>query len=51
MYRAAQDVWSDGRTLEQLKESEREVTRAWNAAAERFGVAALHAIRYFERSS
>ncbi|MYR37839.1 hypothetical protein GTX14_16585 [Streptomyces sp. SID4944] len=27
-YRAAQDVWSDGRTLEQLKASKREVTRA-----------------------
>ncbi|MBR8641337.1 hypothetical protein KEF29_23530 [Streptomyces tuirus] len=40
VYRAAQDVWSDGRTLEQLKESEREVTRARNAAAGRFGVAA-----------
>jgi hypothetical protein len=40
VYRAAQDVWSDGRTLEQLKASEREVTRARNAAAGRFGVAA-----------
>ncbi|WP_030810653.1 DNA methyltransferase [Streptomyces sp. NRRL S-337] len=40
VYRAAQDVWSDGRTLEQLKESEREVTRARNTAAGRFGVAA-----------
>ncbi|MFE5753925.1 class I SAM-dependent DNA methyltransferase [Streptomyces massasporeus] len=40
VYRAAQDVWSDGRTLEQLKESEREVTRARNAAAGRFGVVA-----------
>ncbi|MFF5572555.1 hypothetical protein [Streptomyces luteogriseus] len=40
VYRAAQDVWSDGRTLEQLKESAREVTRARNAAAGRFGVAA-----------
>ncbi|WP_415939311.1 hypothetical protein [Streptomyces sp. 039-1] len=37
VYRAAQDVWSDGRTLEQLKASEREVTRARNAAAGRFG--------------
>ncbi|MFE5852206.1 hypothetical protein ACFQ61_03120 [Streptomyces sp. NPDC056500] len=37
-YRAAQDVWSDGRTLDQLKQSEREVTRARNAAAGRFGV-------------
>ncbi|MFI7136819.1 DNA methyltransferase [Streptomyces massasporeus] len=40
VYRAAQDVWSDGRTLEQLKASEREATRARNAAAGRFGVAA-----------
>jgi hypothetical protein len=40
VYRAAQDVWSDGRTLDQLKDSEREVTRARNAAAGRFGVAA-----------
>ncbi|MFF9509699.1 DNA methyltransferase [Streptomyces sp. NPDC014724] len=39
VYRAAQDVWSDGRTLEQLKASEREVTRARNAAAGRFRVA------------
>ncbi|WPP32687.1 hypothetical protein [Streptomyces sp. CL7] len=40
VYRAAQDVWSDGRTLEQLKASEREVTRARNSAAGRFGVTA-----------
>ncbi|UUY50376.1 hypothetical protein NRK68_26015 [Streptomyces yangpuensis] len=40
VYRAAQDVWSDGRTLEQLKQSEREVTRARSAAAGRFGVEA-----------
>ncbi|MBF4133302.1 hypothetical protein [Streptomyces albidoflavus] len=40
VYRAAQDVWSDGRTLEQLKASEREVVRARNAAAGRFGVTA-----------
>jgi hypothetical protein len=40
VYRAAQDVWSDGRTLDQLKASEREVTRARNAAAGHFGVAA-----------
>ncbi|WP_413752559.1 hypothetical protein NRF20_11840 [Streptomyces sp. R-74717] len=39
VYRAVQDVWSDGRTLEQLKASEREVTRALNAAAGRIGVA------------
>ncbi|WP_435059329.1 hypothetical protein [Streptomyces sp. bgisy060] len=38
VYRAAQDVWSDGRTLEQLKQSEREVRRARNAASRRFGV-------------
>lgn len=38
VYRAAQDMWSDGRTLEQLKASEREVTRARAAAAGRFGV-------------
>ncbi|MFD3736542.1 hypothetical protein [Streptomyces sp. NPDC058629] len=38
VYRAAQDVWSDGRTLEQLKASEREVTRAREAAARRFGL-------------
>ncbi|MCW5250584.1 hypothetical protein [Streptomyces sp. SHP 1-2] len=38
VYRAAQDVWSDGRTLEQLKQSEREVRRAGEAAAGRFGV-------------
>ncbi|MFI1886916.1 hypothetical protein [Streptomyces jumonjinensis] len=38
VYRAAQDVWSDGRTLEQFKQSEREVTRARNAAAGLFGV-------------
>ncbi|MER7745220.1 hypothetical protein ABT013_08110 [Streptomyces bacillaris] len=37
-YRAVQDVWSDGRTLDQLKASEREVTRAREAAAGRFGV-------------
>ncbi|MFD4587935.1 hypothetical protein [Streptomyces sp. NPDC058434] len=40
VYRAAQDVWSDGRTLEQLKASEREVARARRVAAQRFGVAA-----------
>ncbi|MEU5393259.1 hypothetical protein [Streptomyces tibetensis] len=39
VYRAAQDVWSDGRTLEQLKASEREVTQARKVAARRFGVA------------
>ncbi|MFD9744109.1 DNA methyltransferase [[Kitasatospora] papulosa] len=39
VYRAAQDVWSDGRTLEQFKASEHEVTRARNAAAGRCGVA------------
>ncbi|MFJ2557764.1 MULTISPECIES: hypothetical protein [unclassified Streptomyces] len=39
VYRAAQDVWSDGRTMDQLKASEREVTRARNTAAGRFGVA------------
>lgn len=38
VYRAAQDVWSDGRTLEQLKASEREVTRARIRASGRFGV-------------
>ncbi|MGA5873585.1 DNA methyltransferase [Streptomyces cinereoruber] len=38
VYRAAQDVWSDGRTLEQLKQSEREVRRARSAASRRFGV-------------
>jgi hypothetical protein len=38
VYRAAQDMWSDGRTLEQLKAAEREVTRARAAAAGRFGV-------------
>ncbi|MGW3386094.1 hypothetical protein [Streptomyces cinereoruber] len=38
VYRAAQDVWDDGRTLEQLKQSEREVTRARAAASRRFGV-------------
>ncbi|MFE7519635.1 Eco57I restriction-modification methylase domain-containing protein [Streptomyces halstedii] len=38
VYRAAQDVWSDGRTLDQLKASEREVTRARIAVAGRFGV-------------
>ncbi|MBT2376154.1 hypothetical protein J7E90_01940 [Streptomyces sp. ISL-111] len=38
VYRAAQDVWSDGRTLDQLKSSEREVTRARGAAAGRVGV-------------
>ncbi len=40
VYRAAQDVWSDGRTLEQLKASEREVARARIAAAGRFDVTA-----------
>lgn len=40
-YRAAQDVWSDGRTLDQLKASKREVTRARGAAAGRFGVEPL----------
>ncbi|MEU1691785.1 hypothetical protein ABZ590_09545 [Streptomyces hirsutus] len=40
VYRAARDVWSDGRTLEQLKASEREVTLARNAAAGRFAGAA-----------
>ncbi|WP_431781225.1 hypothetical protein [Streptomyces chumphonensis] len=39
VYRAAQDVWSDGRTLEQLKACEREVTRARDVAAGRLGVA------------
>ncbi|MFI2369036.1 DNA methyltransferase [Streptomyces sp. NPDC018833] len=38
-YRAVQDVWSDGRTLEQLRASEREVSRARNVAAGRLGVA------------
>ncbi|MFD9291167.1 DNA methyltransferase [Streptomyces sp. NPDC060030] len=38
VYRAAQDVWSDGRTLEQLKESGREMARARNIAAGRFEV-------------
>ncbi|MEU9535038.1 hypothetical protein AB0D00_22350 [Streptomyces sp. NPDC048213] len=40
VYRAAQDLWSDGRTLEELKGSEREVTRARNVAARRFEVEA-----------
>ncbi|MFC9851414.1 DNA methyltransferase family protein [Streptomyces prasinus] len=39
VYRPAQDVWNDGRSLEQLKVSEREVTRARKAAAGRFEVA------------
>ncbi|MFH8613806.1 hypothetical protein ACH4E8_01865 [Streptomyces sp. NPDC017979] len=39
VYRAAQDVWSDGRTLAQLKASEREMSRARNVAAGRFKVA------------
>ncbi|AXI73980.1 hypothetical protein [Streptomyces cavourensis] len=38
VYRAAQDVWSDGRTLEQLKASEREVARARDAAGGRYEV-------------
>ncbi|MET9294326.1 DNA methyltransferase [Streptomyces sp. NPDC003077] len=38
VYRAEQDVWDDGRTLDQLKASEREVARARKAAAGRFGV-------------
>ncbi|OQD55387.1 hypothetical protein BM536_012360 [Streptomyces phaeoluteigriseus] len=38
VYRARQEVWSDGRSLDQLKASEREVTRARRAAAGRFGV-------------
>ncbi len=41
VYRAAQDIWSDGRTLDQLKASKREVTRARGAAAGRFGVEPL----------
>lgn len=40
VYRAGQEVWSDGRTLEQLKQSAREVARARSAAARRFEVAA-----------
>lgn len=39
VYRAAQDTWSDGRTLEQLKASEQEATRARDAAAGHCGVA------------
>lgn len=34
VYRAAQDKWSDGRTLDQLKASEREVVKARLAVAE-----------------
>ncbi|MGW5294871.1 hypothetical protein [Streptomyces bacillaris] len=37
-YGPARDVWSDGRTLEQLKASKREVARARETAAGRFGV-------------
>ncbi|MEU0356158.1 hypothetical protein [Streptomyces cyaneofuscatus] len=37
-YRSAQDVWSDGRTLEQMKASEQEAARAREAAAGRLGV-------------
>ncbi|MFD8059757.1 hypothetical protein ACFXA0_16145 [Streptomyces cyaneofuscatus] len=38
VYRAEQDVWSDNRTLDQLKASEREVARAREGAARNFGV-------------
>lgn len=39
VYRAAQDKWSDGRTLDQLKASEREVTKARLGVAEARGIA------------
>ncbi|AXQ54743.1 hypothetical protein [Streptomyces koyangensis] len=37
-YRAAQDVWTDGRSLAELRASEREVARARSAAARAHGV-------------
>ncbi|MEV6009160.1 hypothetical protein AB0M29_20385 [Streptomyces sp. NPDC051976] len=42
VYRAEQDKWSDGRTLGQLKASEREVARARTVAAGRFGLTPAH---------
>ncbi|MGV9521570.1 hypothetical protein ACWDRS_15420 [Streptomyces griseus] len=41
VYRAAQEIWSDGRTLDQLKGSKREMDRARKAAAGYLGVEPL----------